>query len=487
MLLPKGIVFNHNRVYKEVASFPVVPSEKIIEYWHVYTTTFGKLKDPTANRLENFWWHVMGSDRRMLSGQTLAKIFEQISNGPTFVPLRGPPNRYEGPIPTMAKNLLETLSQNDIQRLQPVSSDGRSDQGTVKAIPSSSSKPPPAHPILKKPRGPSSSGPRPTARFISPAGSDAEDDKKESEADSSTSTAGTMTSHLKPTNASAMKDRHKKPVGGVSKKKIVASSSKRRPAIPRRQSSQSSATSSEVGSREERASLTSRYPVSQRSVSPIAERPSKTVATKPQDVGDRLSIKAAGKRPAVTSMGVSEPATFRVPVNNQGRSVIVQNTQSPQRKPQAQGKEPVYDNVQFRGRQAGPPHEKNDGEEQTRTEAATSTSNHPRSDIDIVRATPRESKVGRRGLPQGLTSTSTATTSTVAAQGTIIEFDENAPARAVTSAMQEDLPEVGLQRSGSSVTLTPTVPSKTPIVPLGRSKSQLTLLLERQGEKKPRR
>lgn len=34
MILPKGIVLNIDRVYKEVASYPTVPPEKIFEYWH---------------------------------------------------------------------------------------------------------------------------------------------------------------------------------------------------------------------------------------------------------------------------------------------------------------------------------------------------------------------------------------------------------------------------------------------------------------------
>src|SRR4051794_3857007 len=63
----------------------------------VYTTTFRRLVDPTAFRLENFWWHVWGSDRRYLSGPKLAKLFEEFSKGPTFVPLRSTANRYEGP------------------------------------------------------------------------------------------------------------------------------------------------------------------------------------------------------------------------------------------------------------------------------------------------------------------------------------------------------------------------------------------------------
>ncbi|KAG5921252.1 hypothetical protein E4U42_005921 [Claviceps africana] len=115
MILPKGILVNTTSIYQEVASYPVVPAAKIWEYWHarerelgstnagkltcaaVYTTTNKKLRDPTARRLENFWWQVWGSDRRFLSGRELARIYENISVGHSFVPLRGPPNRWEGP------------------------------------------------------------------------------------------------------------------------------------------------------------------------------------------------------------------------------------------------------------------------------------------------------------------------------------------------------------------------------------------------------
>lgn len=33
MILPKGFVVNNEDIYKEVASYPVVPPEKIREYW----------------------------------------------------------------------------------------------------------------------------------------------------------------------------------------------------------------------------------------------------------------------------------------------------------------------------------------------------------------------------------------------------------------------------------------------------------------------
>lgn len=34
MLLPKGIVENTREIYKEVASYPIVPPEKLWQYWN---------------------------------------------------------------------------------------------------------------------------------------------------------------------------------------------------------------------------------------------------------------------------------------------------------------------------------------------------------------------------------------------------------------------------------------------------------------------
>lgn len=112
--MPEGFFGNTQEIYAEVASYPVVPPEKIKQYWHgrtaspqqtwpskwtnmglqVYTTTFRRLFDPSAFRLENFWWHVWGSERlRGLSGPVLAKLFEEFSDGPTFMPLPSPAGR----------------------------------------------------------------------------------------------------------------------------------------------------------------------------------------------------------------------------------------------------------------------------------------------------------------------------------------------------------------------------------------------------------
>ncbi|PSR93874.1 hypothetical protein BD289DRAFT_495446 [Coniella lustricola] len=131
LMLPPGLLFDSPAIYAEVAKLPIVPLEDVRRHWHTYTSMSKKSCDPTAYRLENFWWHVWGSDRRHLSGKTLARLWQDIASGPTAVPLRTP----QWPFDLVAN-------------LTP-----------------SSSRPAPAHPILKKPRGPSTSGPRPTARF----------------------------------------------------------------------------------------------------------------------------------------------------------------------------------------------------------------------------------------------------------------------------------------------------------------------------------
>lgn len=61
----------------------------------MYTATHRRLLDPTAERLENYWWRIWGSRHMKLDGSVAARLFLEISFGPTIVPLRGPPNRDE--------------------------------------------------------------------------------------------------------------------------------------------------------------------------------------------------------------------------------------------------------------------------------------------------------------------------------------------------------------------------------------------------------
>jgi hypothetical protein len=100
------------------------------------------------------------------------------------------------------------------------------------------------HPILKKSRGPSASGPRPTARFISP---------HESEADSDPTSSISPNSHVvvqppSPDSQSLKSDNKSTAAHAKKKGGFVASNSakkKTRPVIVRRQSSQTSQSSTE--------------------------------------------------------------------------------------------------------------------------------------------------------------------------------------------------------------------------------------------------
>ncbi|KIH91392.1 hypothetical protein SPBR_01339 [Sporothrix brasiliensis 5110] len=202
-ILPRGFVENTAEIYAEVASFDVIPPEKLREYWRVYTITHRKLYDPTANRLENFWWHVWGSKRRGLSGKIVAKLYENISTGPTFVPLRTPASRYDGPTSASedqrpsqdapvpgASSHAAAVAPKRVNNADSTTEGERADTGTldhkqaqqdahVKLLSSSSTRPAPAQSILRKPR-PSLSGPRPTPRFALPSSepSEAEEDEQ---------------------------------------------------------------------------------------------------------------------------------------------------------------------------------------------------------------------------------------------------------------------------------------------------------------------
>ncbi|KAB5515592.1 hypothetical protein GE09DRAFT_927903, partial [Coniochaeta sp. 2T2.1] len=83
--LPAAFIRASNEVYEKIASYRAVPPEKLYEYWHVYTNT-RMLGDPTASRLEAFWWRVIGSDRRFLNGQALAKMYQEIAMGNSCSP-----------------------------------------------------------------------------------------------------------------------------------------------------------------------------------------------------------------------------------------------------------------------------------------------------------------------------------------------------------------------------------------------------------------
>ncbi|POR35824.1 Uncharacterized protein TPAR_03976 [Tolypocladium paradoxum] len=478
MTLPKGIVINTTNIYKEVASYPTVPADMIWEYWHVYTVTNKKLQDPTARRLENFWWQVWGSDRRFLSGRTLARLYEDISVGPTVVPLQGPPDRWEGPdVPPLTRQMvLAHLNQEQEEQpnLVPPPPPAKPSDASVRSLSSSASKPPPPHPILKKSRGPSALGPRPTARFVSPHESASEGDK-DSEFPSSGSTA---TTGLEMASTASKK----KPPAAT--KKFVAASTaaaKRRPLLPRKTSPHSPILSA-VASQDGDLSAGSRTAGLPRPISPIPEGTSNHVGRESHAVegsispSPRPSAKALGKRPAVPRRPVTEN--------------------------EAHGKAP------------GPPAASMGGKTATgrghaalsRPHALTRNASHPRASsgaakpttgivgspsIEMAPAMGRSQSHNGYGRPsdrtharnpsQGLFTGATASTTNVAAQGTIIDQSGSLPTSSVLGTPLNDtfLPGRPSASSFLEPRLTPTQPSLSASVPMGRTRSQLTLLLER--------
>lgn len=172
----------------------------------------------------------------------------------------------------------------------------------VKEIPSSALRPPPAHPILKKPSGPQSTGPRPTARFASPHVSEDEAENQ----DDIPSSGSTITPGLEM-RAATIKSPPKKKASGAGRK-FVASAGKRRPVMARRTSSQSTVVGSvdTVSTREGAASFTKSPRMHPRVASPVKD-PLPTLddvlagPTEPNTDGTppRPSEKALGKRPAI--------------------------------------------------------------------------------------------------------------------------------------------------------------------------------------------
>lgn len=377
---------------------------------------------------------------------------------------------------------------------------------TAKATPSSSAKSSSTkqpHPILKKPRGPSSTGPRPTARFVSPPGSDGEgDDGKDSEIASSGSTAVHHSGDSKGSSNSTAKEERRKMTSANSKKKtnfVASTASKRRPAMPRRISSQSSTAvgGSEAGSKERVPSLGSRNS-GQGSIPTNPEKPTKGVATETVEASEWLSAKAAGKRPVArlspdksnTQTLTSTPTSDNGSVPSGVRDARPNLTQlgSPAK---IKNKVITADTSHMTGSKGGIAHRRSDTQDQPRLEVAPFV---PRSRSDMGSSRRSSQELTRsRAPPQGLIASSTTTVSNTTVQGTILEYDEKSPISELALSPvygKEDSGSTGSRRSGNSILdtrLTPTQPSPTPSVPLGRSKSQLTLLLERQGDKKTRR
>lgn len=546
MLLPKGIVFDSPTIYAEVAKLPVVPLEDIHRHWKTYTTTHKNLHDPTACRLEHFWWHVWGSDRRELSGKTLARLWEQIASGPTFVTLKGPPNRWEPPIvkPTRSmheSDVSEPPPTKEIKIPQPYRQVAIP-RGTPHNLTPSSARPPPPHPILKKPSGPSSTGPRPTARFA---------DVPDSEGEASQPAGGKNGQRpnkkkvdIRPASSPIPPSKADKKPSAAGKKFVVSSTAaKRRPVLPRRQSSQSSTgsgagstTGSTIAPDNDSPNATSKLkPAANQqgpalgSKEPSPSRKQANSGTSAQIEGPAPSAKALAKRPVVPSPEkqlapkgsnhVGNQAALHISTPPQTPSPTLKESSRKENSPQSQsghgesrpsakalGKRPDSSaglgrpNPLRKSSQLG--HLGGQGPQSPQT---STRSNHQVETTDIKRPAGQEEDAQaqrekiRRGIssmapPMARTrsnneskrlssasfkSSSVVGLSSIAVTGGFdFETPRARPADDDMPPLAADQPDI---RASSLLDsrLTPTQPSSAPAPHLGRSKSQLTLLLER--------
>lgn len=353
----------------------------------------------------------------------------------------------------------------------------------LRSLSSSASKPPPTHPILKKSRGPSTTGPRPTARFLSPHGSP-DEDAKDADIPSSGSTTATGTDHKAATTPSPAKKKVQ-----PTKRFVASSANKRRPMMaPRRGSSQTSVTA-ESSSREAPPSVvSSRTPESQGAVSPVAEANITGVISASPASEERpvLSAKAAGKRPAISRRLTAEKKVpkangsvsplLRAAVNDQATKEIALSQPQPMVElpsPATESSSPSRSSTI--SDMALPP-----VAEETRPMLAPAMGrSHSNTGYERFR-----SNLSLASHAPGLFTGATASTTNVAAQGTIIDQSGvgSLPPPSPLYSMG-DLNDTLARRGSSTSLFTPTQPSSAASVPLARTKSQLTLLLEREKER----
>lgn len=404
----------------------------------------------------------------------------------------------------------------------------------------SSSRPPPAHPILKKPRGPSNSGPRPTARFV-----DVPDSEEETSAPSSSSQQSATVSQLDMSSkgrATASRSRSpaksdKKPAAG---KKFVASttSSKRRPVLARRQSSQSSTGSagSDVGSRDVRQGTSQGSNSSSRDSSPsrrqsssgtsmqVEGQGSKNKAPEKRSTAEATTEKRSATRPSpqfnaripnattprMTSSPLSQQHTFTdTPIRQQSRQESLLSASTSRASDTQADTSPITEKpatAAYGTDSTGVNHRNSDaGSEDTListqaedggTQSANGTSHAKRpatpvsapSRPDLNGAPPMARSKSNNESKRISSSTAPAASfkspsvvgmSSVAVAG---GFDFETPRARL---LEDDLPVLGADQpdirkpSVLDSKFTPTQPSSAAPPPMARSKSQLTLLLER--------
>lgn len=420
----------------------------------------------------------------------------------------------------------------------------------------SSSRPPPAHPILKKPRGPSNSGPRPTARFVDVPDSEEETSAQSSSSQQNGSVNQPDTSTKNRENRAAAASRSRSPAKPEKKssagKKFVASTttSKRRPVLPRRQSSQSSTGSagSDVASRDgsisntrqgtsqgssnssSRDSSPSRRPGSSGLASAMEGQGSKHKAPEkrstvegtaekrptrpsPQFNNARFSNATASR---MTSSPLAQEQTFAdTPIRRQSRrESTMSNASTTSNATTSITEEPVVagvaDSPEIQTKSPGHGELQAPQSKSARSVGASVPVRIENGEAQAASGTMQPTQPGtsvsaqRQAKPNGapsMTRSMSNNESRRASSGTVPKTNFKSPSVVGMSSiavaggfdfetprarlLEDELPVLGADQpdirkpSVLDSRLAPTQPSSVPAPPMARSKSQLTLLLER--------
>jgi hypothetical protein len=421
---------------------------------------------------------------------------------------------------------------NPAQPPHETSAEGSIPLDNKRGLTPSSSRPPPSHPILKKSRGPSASGPRPTARFASPP-TTSEEAIHDAEVATASPAAATIEMPPPPRPSAARKQQANAPTAAslaakapgppavepihtaampaapgaemgppptvssakgakgaaTGGRKIVANTaaSRRKPVMVRRPSSQSS-TGSDSGPQATGVVVVSKRSGSRRST-PTASQLLGPGPSSSQTSDPDISAKAAGKRPAKAPTGKrstsrSVPAQVDSQLDEAVAARQLLRPASPQRRSTWDVKDSLATTVQQPSGFPLPAPAQVPPPPPVAGFVADQAFGHGAP--TIVRSRSKKSEAPQLLREPGVAllpsqATSSVATFTTTARG---QFDSEIVTAEPVVPEARDIPDQVLFGSHQTSSVLdqhfkPTPPNPTPPIPYGRSKSELTLLLAR--------
>lgn len=300
------------------------------------------------------------------------------------------------------------------------------------------------HPILKKTQGSSTPGPRPTARFISP-----HESEKETELDDPVGSKAALPSPSPAVETTKPDKKTSGPVGGKKKSNFVASTAanKKRPGFVRRQSSQSSAEPPYPGgSTQSSSQRTPPTALEQSSAQKKSSRPSKIQGST-----------SPSRQPSFTTTSQKGQSSSDAAEPRRGSAQKVSSHNGQSSKSQGPGQE-AGDRLRVHSAPSKPAADEKGG---------------------------REDGGGVRKILVDVKATSPAPTLTTAAGQVNLEGSGVGNSRPSSRQSHASSKDKGKGREGSDLfTKRPVQPTGAadadePVGSLARSKSQLTLLLEK--------